>query len=169
MALQKTLQPPARPLTGRKVALVFGCFFGTIFAADAFLVTSAIRTWSGTEATSAYKAGQLYNGELALARAQAARGWTLALGAEREADGSVRLTVNARDGAGGPLAGRTLDVVLQRPTDQREDRKVTLAEGEAGAYMAVIEGIAPGQWDVVADVVERGERIFRRRTRTVLR
>lgn len=169
MAHQTTLQLPPRPLTGRKVALIFGCFFGTIVAADTFLVTSAIRTWSGTEATSAYKAGQLYNGELALARSQAARGWSLAMVAEREADGAVRLTVDARDGTGGPLAGRTLSVALQRPTDQREDRKVTLVEGVAGVYVAVLDGIAPGQWDLVADVVEGGERVFRRRTRTVLR
>ena len=50
-------------LTGRKMFVIFACFFGTIATADAFLITSAVRTWSGTEANSAYKAGQLYNGQ----------------------------------------------------------------------------------------------------------
>ncbi len=58
---------------------MLAAFFGTIASADAVLVVSAVRTWSGTEATSAYKAGQLYNSELALARAQDARGWICSL------------------------------------------------------------------------------------------
>ena len=48
-------------LTGRKVLLIFLAFFGTIFAADIFLLTSALRTWSGLEERSAYSAGKRYN------------------------------------------------------------------------------------------------------------
>src|SRR3712207_788156 len=87
-------------LTGRRVFLIFAAFFGTVASADAFLITSAVRTWSGTEANSAYKAGQLYNGELAQARAQDARGWMLQPMVAREADGAVRVAVDLRDRAG---------------------------------------------------------------------
>src|SRR5688572_14573558 len=108
-------------LTGRKVFFILACFFGTIASADAVLVISAVRTWSGTEATSAYKAGQLYNSELALARSQDARGWSLALKTERESDGAVRLAAEVRDASGEALGGRKLTAVLQRPIDQRGD------------------------------------------------
>jgi nitrogen fixation protein FixH len=160
---------PARGLTGRKVALIFAAFFGTIASADALLIFSAVRTFTGIETTSAYRAGQLYNSELAQARAQDARGWALALRAERETDGAVRLTVEARDQDGGALAGRVLAATLQRPTDQRADRNVNLVEAAAGSYRALVEGVAPGQWDIVVDVLEDGERAFRRQTRIVLR
>jgi nitrogen fixation protein FixH len=156
-------------LTGRKVLLMFACFFGTIASADAFLVLSAVRTWSGTEATSAYKAGQLYNGELERARAQDARHWTMAMAVEREADGAARVTVDALDGEGRPLAGRVVAAALQRPTDKREDRSLALVEGAAGSYVAVVGAVPPGQWDLVVDVMEGEERAFRRRTRVILR
>ena len=159
----------APKLTGRKVFLILACFFGTIVSADAVLVTSAVRTWSGTETTSPYRAGQLYNGELALARAQEKRHWTLTPTAGRELDGTLCVSVDLRDGSGLPLAGRGLVGVLERPTDKRADREIKFVEAEAGSYVAVIAGIAPGQWDLVVDVMEETERAFRRRTRMVLR
>lgn len=164
-----TTVAPSGGLTGRKVFLILACFFGTVATADTFLVLSAVRTWSGTEATSAYKAGQLYNSELALSRSQEALGWRVALKAEREPDGAARLVADIRDAGGQPLSGRTLSAVLQRPTDQKADRKATLVEGSAGTYLAVVEDVAPGQWDLVVDVLDGGEREYRRRARFVLR
>jgi nitrogen fixation protein FixH len=130
---------PSGGLTGRKVFVILACFFGTVASADTFLLTSAVRTWSGTEATSPYKAGQLYNRERALARSQDA------------------------------LSGRALAAVLERPTDQRADRKAPLVEAAAGFYVAVIGDVAPGQWDLVVDVLDGSDREFRRRARIVLR
>jgi len=164
-----TTASPSRGLTGRKVFLMFAVFFGTVALADSFLLVSAVRTWSGTDATSPYKAGQLYNSELALARSQDARGWALSIAAAREADGAVHVTAEARGADGAPLTGRSLAAALERPTDQRADRKAALVEGAAGSYGAAIEGVEPGQWDLVVDVLDGGERAFRRRTRIVLR
>jgi nitrogen fixation protein FixH len=169
MTMTTTTTAPSGGLTGRKVFLILACFFGTVASADTLLVLSALRTWSGTEATSAYKAGQLYKNELALARSQDARGWKVSLSAEREPDGAVRLTAAATDAEGRPLTGRTLAAVLQRPTDQKADRKAALVEGAAGSYVAVMEDVAPGQWDLVVDVLDGSEREYRRRTRIVLR
>jgi nitrogen fixation protein FixH len=163
------LQPnPPRGLTGRKVALIFAAFFGTIASADAFLVFSAVTSWSGTEATSAFKAGQLYNRELALARSQDASGWTVIAGARREEGGFVSIRADARDGDGRAIAGRTVTATLQRPTDQREDRKAALVEETPGAYAASVAGVPPGQWDLVVDILDRETRAFRRRVRLVL-
>ena len=156
-------------LTGRKMFVIFACFFGTIASADAFLITSAVRTWSGTEANSAYKAGQLYNSEFARAQAQEARGWRLDPVAIREADGSVRVTVVLSDRNGAALAGETVHASLERPTDKRGDRALDLTEAEPGTYAAVAHDLAPGQWDLVVDVVQDGERAYRRKTRVVLK
>lgn len=156
-------------LTGRRMFFIFAAFFGTIAGADAFLVASAVGTWSGTEATSPYRAGQLYNGMLAEARAQDARGWTASPRVSREADGSVRVEVGLRDRAGAPLMGETVAARLERPTDKREDRSLDLTEAAPGFYAAVAHDLAPGQWDLVVDVLQGAERSFRRKTRVVLR
>jgi nitrogen fixation protein FixH len=159
---------PTGGLTGRKVALIFVAFFGTIASADAFLVFSAVTTWSGADATSPYKAGQLYNSELALARSQNAGGWTVSAGARREEGGRVRVSAGAHDADDRAVAGRTVLATLQRPTDQREDRKANLREEAPGLYSASIEGVASGQWDLVVDILEGDARAFRRRVRVVL-
>lgn len=156
-------------LTGRKVFLIFVLFFGTIASADAFLIVSALRSWSGAETTSAYKAGQLYNAEIALARAQAARGWRLDAEAMRSEGAGVLVRVEARDAAGRALQGHAVSASLQRPADKRGDRAVTLAETQAGSYAGSLEDVAPGQWNLVVDVMEGGERAHRLKTRVVLR
>lgn len=161
---------PLGRLTGRKVLLIFVLFFGTIIAADTFLLTSAIRTFTGLETTSPYKAGQLYNAEIAMAHAQDARGWTLAARAARGSDGAVTVTAEASDRSGSPLIGRVLQAALQRPTDGRADRTgVTLKPtGTPGRYAGTVDAVAPGQWDLVVDVIEEGERAFRRKVRVML-
>ena len=160
---------PSTGLTGRKVFLIFALFFGTIASADTFLVVSALRTFSGAETSSAYRAGQLYNREIADARAQAARGWRLDASVVREADGFARIAVLARDETGGALSGRDLTAALQRPTSKREDRAVVLAETAPGAYGGTLEEVAPGQWDLVVDVMDGAERLHRLKTRVLLR
>ncbi|NNM75141.1 FixH family protein [Enterovirga sp. DB1703] len=156
-------------LTGRKVFLIFLAFFGTIFAADAFLLTSALRTWSGLEVRSPYQAGQRYNAELAGAREQEARGWTMDLDVRRAGDEEADVTAIARDRSGRPITGLAGRASLERPTDKRFDRAAGLVETERGTYRAVIEGALRGQWDLVVDFSDQhGERLFRRRSRVIL-
>jgi nitrogen fixation protein FixH len=160
---------PSAGLTGRKVFLIFALFFGTIASADTFLIVSALRTFSGAETSSAYRAGQLYNREIAGARAQAARGWRLETSVSREEDGFARIAVAAKDEAGAALSGRAVTAALQRPTSKREDRAVVLAETAPGAYGGTLEEVAPGQWDLVVDVMDGAERLHRVKTRVLLR
>ena len=155
-------------LTGRKVFLIIACFFATFITADSFLLVMAVRSFSGTEATSAYKAGQLYNGELERARAQEARHWSVAVRAVRDSSGDLRVTADLRDSEGRSLTGRTVTASLERPTDRREDRSADLVEVAPGRYDAPVPRVAAGQWDLVVDVLENGERAFRRRTRIVV-
>lgn len=160
---------PSFELTGRKVFLILTLFFGTIASADAFLIVSALRSWAGAETTSAYKAGQLYNAEIALARAQNARGWVLDGRIERTLDGTAVVRVEARDDVGRAVERRTVVALLQRPTDKRGDRSIALRETSPGFYEGAGAEVAPGQWDLVLDVMEGGERAYRRKTRLVLR
>jgi nitrogen fixation protein FixH len=157
-------------LTGRRVFLILAAFFGTIASADAFLIVAAVRTHTGTEATSAYQAGQLFNGEIKVAREHAARGWRLDMEAERNPDGrGATVVVEGRGDGGAALAGHTLAAVLQRPTDKREDRAVPLTEVAPGRYAGSVAELAPGQWDLVVDVLEGESWVFRRKARVVLR
>jgi nitrogen fixation protein FixH len=157
-----------RRLTGWHVLSMLLAFFGTIVMADAVLIYSALRSWTGAETTSAYRAGQLYNEELAQAQAQAALGWEVEVKAERRPDKMVQISVAARDHAGRPLAGLTWSAILKRPTSQRDDRVVVLMEGTY-AHVAIVADLAPGQWDLVVEGSRGGERAFRRKTRLVLR
>jgi nitrogen fixation protein FixH len=157
-------------LTGRKVLLIFALFFGTIFAVNVYLLVVAVRTFSGTETASAYRDGQLYNQEIARAQAQAARGWTSEAAAERAADGAARLSVALAEAGGRPLAGARVEAALQRPTDRRADHAgLDLAlTATPGRYETRVADVAPGQWDLVVDVIEGGERVYRRKTRILL-
>jgi nitrogen fixation protein FixH len=157
-----------RGLTGRHVLFIALGFFGTIASADAFLVYSAVRSWTGAETTSAYKAGQLYNRELAQAKVQEALGWRVAVQIEREADGTARVRMEARDRPGAPLTRMAWTATLQRPTDKREDRSVALSEREAGVYAGALPRIAGGQWDLVVETQAGTEPGYRSKTRLVL-
>jgi nitrogen fixation protein FixH len=158
----------SRPLTGWHVLAILLTFFATIAIADAVLIYSAVRSWTGAETTSAYRAGQLYNGERAQAQTQAALRWQVDAGAERRPDDTAQVSVAARDQSGRPLTGVTWSAVLQRPTSQRDDRVVALRQG-AYAHVAIIPDLAPGQWDLVVEGSRGGERAYRSKTRLVLR
>jgi nitrogen fixation protein FixH len=168
----RTPLPPAsetRPrLTGRRIFALFAVFFGTIASADAILVTSALRTWSGLEEPSPYRASQRYNAALHAARAQDDRGWTLESAVRREGRAGVALSVTLRDRDGTPLDGRTVLARLERPTDKRADLSVALAGAGPGTYAGRVGAVAGGQWDLVVEVREDGAVAFRRKARLVL-
>ncbi|MEE7491564.1 FixH family protein [Methylobacterium oryzae] len=170
---QTSLAPPRRGragirLTGRTILAIFAAFFGTVACADAVLVGSALRTWSGLEEPSPYQASQRYNAELLRSRQQDALGWHLTASAARLPAAAASITVTLADDAGHPLRGRTIRARLERPTDKRKDRRADLAEVGAGTYAARAESVERGQWDLVVEVVEGDGVAFRRRHRVVL-
>lgn len=156
-------------LTGRHVLFILLGFFGSIATADGLLVWSALSTWSGTEATNAYRAGQLYNGELAHARAQAALGWHVESTVERMADGLATVRVTIADPKREPVTAVRVTGTLQRPTDKRADHPFELVATAPGTYVAEVSGLPAGQWDLSIDVNQGANRVYRRITRVVLR
>ncbi|CAA2160080.1 hypothetical protein MBRA_05246 [Methylobacterium brachiatum] len=159
----------ASRLTGRKVLAILVTFFGTVATADAVLVVSATRTWSGLEVASPYKAGQLYNAELRRARVQDALGWHLEASAVRLPIAGASVTATLADEAGTSLRGRTLHARFERPTDKRKDVDVNLVEVGAGIYAARAEAVTLGQWDLVVEVIGEDGVAFRRKHRIVLK
>ena len=63
--MSRTKKPPE--LTGRTVLVWFVAFFGVVFAVNAILVKAATSTFGGVETTSSYKAGQMFEREVARA------------------------------------------------------------------------------------------------------
>jgi nitrogen fixation protein FixH len=155
-------------LTGRKVLGILVAFFATVAAADSILFVSATRTWSGLDVASPYQAGQLYNAEIRHARQQDALGWRLDAAAIRHPVAVATVIVNLSDDHARPLRGKTLRARLERPTDKRRDVTLELLEVAAGTYTADAEPVAPGQWDLVVEVVGEEGVAFRRRHRIVL-
>jgi len=158
-----------REITGRMVLVCFLAFFGVIFAANAVLIHQALSTFGGVETESSYKAGQMFEREVAMAKAQDAQHWQVEAALTPAANGSARVQIIARDAAGTPLTGMDATVVFERPTDRRLDRTVVVHEDAPGRFGGSAEDVAAGQWDLVIELTRRGDRLFRSRSRVVLR
>lgn len=157
-----------RPLTGRTVLLWLLGFFGVVIGINAVMMALAIGTMPGLESEKPYQAGIGYNVEIAAARAQAARRWTVASHIDRDASGHAAVKVEARDSDGVPLTRLALTVLLMRPTDKRADRIISLTEQGSGSYRGEATDVAPGAWDVVLDAERGPERMFRSKNRITL-
>lgn len=157
-----------RPLTGRAVLIMTVTFFAVIIGVNVLMMTLAIRTLPGTDVDSAYRASLAYGSEIAAAHEQDARKWHVEASVARLPDGEASLKVEARDASGAPLAGIAFSGRLERPTDKREDRAVSLDEVGAGSYRGHAAGVAPGLWDLVVEGDRGGQRVFLSKNRIVL-
>jgi nitrogen fixation protein FixH len=155
-------------LSGRAVLFSLIGFFAVVIGVNVTMMTLAISTMPGTEVDNPYLAGIKYNSEISAARAQEARGWRMTSHVGRDGDGQAVMTIEARDRDGAPLTGLALSVKLARPTDQRADRAVALAERSAGRYAGKTSGVAAGIWDLEVEADRGGERLFRSKNRITL-
>ena len=143
-------------------------FFGVVLGANGLLVHKALSTFGGIETDSSYRAGQLFERDVAMARAQDAQHWRVEASVTPAADGSALLAIVAHDGAGLAVAGIDATATFERPTDRRLDRSVAVSEDAPGHFRGSA-AISPGQWDLVIELTRQGERQFRSRNRIVLR
>lgn len=158
-----------RELTGRTVLLGLVAFFGVIFAANGVLVEKALSTFGGVDTDSSYKAGQLFEHEVALAKAQDERHWQVDAKVTPAAGGGTLLDIVARDAAGAALTGMEASVRFERPTDRRLDRSIAVREQAPGHFRSDVAALAAGQWDLVIELARQGAREFRSINRIVLR
>jgi nitrogen fixation protein FixH len=159
---------PRRRLTGWMILLYLVGFFAVVMGVNGVLVYEALSTLSGVDTDSAYQAGRMFEHDVAMAKAQDARGWRVDAKVTPLPGGTKRIDVVARDAGGEPLAGMALSAVFERPIDRRLDRAVAVAEQSPGHYYGNAE-IAPGQWDLVLELSRQGDRLFRSRNRVVLK
>lgn len=157
-----------RELTGRMVLGLLVSFFVIIIGVNAFMAHEALSTFGGVDTDSSYRAGQVFEHDVAMAKAQDARHWQVDAQVTPAADGGAVLNIDARDASGAPLGGMTATVLFARPTDRRLDRVVLLKEQAPGRFRGTAD-IAAGQWDLVIELSRQGDRLFRSKNRVVIR
>ena len=156
-----------RELTGRAVLLWLIGFFAVIFAFNGWLVQAATSTFAGLDTPSSYKAGLMFESEVARAERQQALHWQVDGKLRRDRQGEAVLDISVRDAHGAPVTGLTADATLEHPADFRLDHVIHLAKIGAGAFHGESLGHS-GQWDLVVDFYRDGTRVYRSRSRVDL-
>lgn len=156
-------------LTGRHVLAMIVGFFATVAAVNGVMIYLAIGTFPGLVTASSYRVSQSYNGEIAAAEAQAARGWQVDEQISRAADGGAVLTLTLRDKAGAPVDALALSARLVHPVKQGGDLVAVVDPAGAGRYVGRFAGVEPGQWALVVEAMRGDERVWRSDNRVILR
>jgi len=157
----------SREVTGRTVLVCFIAFFAVVFGVNAFMIRAAVSTFGGVETESSYKAGLAYSREAAAAEDQAGRHWDVRAAVKPDHD-TQRIEVNARDAGGRPLSGLTAVVRFNHPADRRADVAVETREVAPGRF-AGTAAPAPGQWDLVIELMRGDSRVFLSKSRVIVR
>jgi len=167
--MNTTTHTPRRngEITGKTVLICFVGFFGIVATVNAIMIRAAVTTFAGTETPSAYKAGLGYKNEESAAAAQAKLDWQVD-GRISHASGEMILTVDVRDQSKSPVYGISVAARLAHPLNARLDRAVELARMTDGSFRGAAEAAA-GQWTLTIDVTRDGERVYRTKSRVVLK
>ena len=161
------MQQKHREVTGRHVLFSLLAFFGVVFAVNAVMVKAATSTFGGVETTSSYKAGLMFEQEVARAERQDDLHWQIGGKLARNRSGEAVLDISARDAKGVPLAGITAQARLAHPADERLDHVIALDRTGAGFFHGEVEA-QPGQWELIIDLYRGETRAFRSRSRVTL-
>ncbi|MFG1421974.1 FixH family protein [Roseixanthobacter liquoris] len=166
MAQLGLAEKPPRELTGRMMLLIILAFFGVVVGVNVVMARFAVTTFGGVETESSYKAGLAFRSEEEAAAQQATRGWNVE--ADVESRGEARhVVLIVRDAAGKPLSGLDVTGRLFHPTDARGDVTLVLADIGGGRYTGAVTAHA-GQWDLMLDLAQGGQRLFRSKNRVQL-
>lgn len=156
-----------RELTGRAVLLWLVGFFAVIFAVNGWLVQAATSTFGGLETDSSYKAGLMFEREVAKAERQQELNWQVDGALVRGRGGATVLNISVRDTQGQPVDGLTADARLAHPADSRLDHVIRLDTAGAGRFHGA-DSAQPGQWELIVDFYRANERVFRSKSRITL-
>jgi nitrogen fixation protein FixH len=142
-----------KPLTGRKVALIFVGAFATIIGANLALVYAAVGSFPGLEVRNTYVASQSFDADRA---AQDALGWTATTGYDGAA---VTVTMTGPDGQ--PAAIAEMTATIGRATTAAADMNLPFTQA-ASPYSAPAL-LAPGKWEVRINAISADGTKFHRR------
>ena len=155
-----------RKVTGWTVLGCLVAFFAVVMGVNGFMVRAAVTTFGGLETENSYKAGLAFSRELEAAQAQESRHWDVRAhitpGSEKQ-----WIEIVARDAQGNPLTGLSAVVRFNHPTNRRADVDMTPREVTPGRF-AGSAAPAPGQWDLVIELMRGGERVFLSKNRIVV-
>ncbi|MDI4665360.1 FixH family protein [Xanthobacter autotrophicus] len=160
---------PRRPreLTGRAVLFTLLAFFGVVMGVNFLMARLAVSTFAGVETESSYKAGLAFSAEHRAAEKQAARHWSVNVELASPGNDARVVTIRVLDATGAPLSQLAPDGRFSHPTDARRDVGLDLKPLGDGRYRATAAA-GPGQWDLVIDFAQGGERQFRSKNRVQL-
>jgi nitrogen fixation protein FixH len=157
-----------RELTGKHVLFCLLGFFGVVFAVNGVLVKAATSTFGGVETSSSYKAGLMFEQDVARAEQQDALHWKIDGKLARDRTGAAVLDITARDAKDTPLAGLTAQARLAHPANERLDHVIALSSTTGGLFHGAAQA-QPGQWELIVDLYRDDTRVFRSRSRVTLR
>ena len=131
-----------RTFTGWHMASITVSFFAVIIAVNITLAYYAKSSWTGLVVENGYVASQSFNHDADVARQQQAVGWQIKLNL-------VQTSASAEifDRTHNPLPGLTVKMVLQRPTNDTDDKSLTLLETAPGIYASATP-LGTGVWNV---------------------
>jgi nitrogen fixation protein FixH len=150
------------------VLWAFVLFFATVIAVNGVMIYSAVSTHTGLVADEPYRKGLHYNERIAADERQGRLGWIGTLEVSR--DGRISLTVTQTDGQA--VRGLKIEGVVGRPSTNRHDMRIALAEDSPGHYQARAAPLAEGNWIVTLDAFvdrENDEPTYRMRRRIWLK
>ncbi len=140
-------------LKGKHVLGIAVGAFGVIIGVNLLMAWQAISTFPGLEVANGYVASQTFDADR---RAQKALGWTVATD---YADGRLTLAVTDADGL--PAAMQSLDVLVGRPTESRQDVRPAF-ERVAGVWQADV-ALDWGKWMLVVEAEAQDGTKFKQR------
>jgi nitrogen fixation protein FixH len=148
--MSPTVLPARRQhgLQGRHVLALFLAFFVLVFLVNGAMIYSAVSTHTGLVAREPYRKGLHYNERIAADERQARLGWTDTVALSRDG----RVVVALADADGRPVAGLRAEVLIGRPSTDRQDTRLALREVEPGRYEARTEPLAAGSWLLALEV-----------------
>jgi nitrogen fixation protein FixH len=161
-------QAPPVQITGWVVLGFMLAFFAIIVGVNVFMAHAAVSTFGGVETASSYHAGQMFERDVAMAKAQDAQHWQVDAKVTRAARGTTLVEITALDANGAPVSGMAASAQFVRPTDRRLDRAVTVRQTGPGHFVGSSD-LAAGQWDLVIELSRQDERLFRSKNRIVLK
>jgi nitrogen fixation protein FixH len=163
-----TRRTAPREWKGWMVLVFMLAFFGVVIGVNAFMAHVAMSTFGGVDVDSSYRAGQMFERDVAMAETQDERHWRVDGKITQATDGTKSLDLAAHDSSGTPLSGLTATAQFTRPTARHLDRTVSVHEDEPGHFRGNVV-LPPGQWDLVIELTRQGERQFRSINRIVIR
>jgi nitrogen fixation protein FixH len=153
---------------GRHALMVVLGFFGVVFLVNGVMIYSALSTHTGLVANEPYRKGLHYNERIEADERQARLGWSDSVEIGR--DGRVTFLVSHHDGR--PVTGLQVEAVLVRPSTNRHDIKLKLAESAPGRYGTQTAPLGEGSWLIAAEAridARAEDPIYRTRRRVWLK